>query len=104
MPPDEVRANAPASGHLRAFMRNFIKALPKTETHLHIEGALPYELLTGWQSDAWPPNPVFRARAYRYVSFPDFERILLEHALPWFTSAERYHEAAKAIFARHVAQ
>ncbi|MBC8041001.1 MAG: adenosine deaminase, partial [Opitutaceae bacterium] len=30
--------------------------------------------------------------------------ILLGHALPWFVSAERYHEAAKAIFAKHVAQ
>src|SRR5690606_16656902 len=39
-----------------------------------------------------------------YASFPDFDRVLLGHALPWFTSAERYHEAAKAIFARHVEQ
>ena len=82
----------------------FISALPKTETHLHIEGALPYELLTAWQPERWPANPPFRARGYRYTTFPDFERILLDHALPWFTSAERYHEAAKAIFAKHVAQ
>jgi len=82
----------------------FIQALPKTETHLHVEGALPYELLVAWQPDRWVPNPPFRSRNYRYASFPDFERILLEHALLWFTSAERYHEAAKAIFAKHVAQ
>ncbi len=85
-------------------MRDFIQALPKTETHLHIEGALPYELLTRWDAQQWPPDPVFRARSYRYATFPDFERILLDHALPWFTSAERYHEAAKVIFAKHVAQ
>jgi adenosine deaminase len=85
-------------------MRDFIQQLPKTETHLHLEGALPYELLTAWRPEQWAASPAFRARAYRYTSFPDFERILLEHALPWFTSAERYHEAAKAIFARHVAQ
>lgn len=85
-------------------MRDFIQALPKTETHLHFEGALPYELLTQWRAEQWPPDPQFRARGYRYVSFPDFERILLENALPWFTSAERYHEAARAIFAKHVAQ
>ena len=35
-------------------MRDFIQALPKTETHLHIEGALPYELLTAWQPERWP--------------------------------------------------
>jgi adenosine deaminase len=85
-------------------MRDFIQALPKTETHLHIEGALPYELLAAWDPEQWPPDPLFRARSYRYTSFPDFERILLDHALPWFTTAERYHDAAKVVFAKHVAQ
>lgn len=85
-------------------MRDFIQALPKTETHLHFEGALPYELLTQWKPEQWPPDPQFRSRAYRYPSFPEFEQILLDHAVPWFTSAERYHEAAKVIFAKHVAQ
>jgi len=85
-------------------MRDFIQSLPKTETHLHLEGALPYELLTHWQPEQWPPDPKFRARNYRYASFPDFERLLLDNALPWFTSAERYHEAAKAIFGKHIAQ
>ena len=85
-------------------MRDFIQALPKTETHLHLEGALPYELLTAWDPEQWPSDPQFRARSYRYATFPDFEHILLDHALPWFTSAQRYHEAAKVIFAKHVAQ
>jgi len=85
-------------------MRDFIQALPKTETHLHLEGALPYELLTQWDPEQWPPDPAFRSRSYRYATFPDFERILLDHALPWFTSAQRYHEAASVIFAKHVAQ
>lgn len=85
-------------------MRDFIQALPKTETHLHLEGALPYELLVARDPAQWPPDPKFRMRSYRYTSFPDFEQILLDHALPWFTSAQRYHDAAKAIFAKHVAQ
>ena len=82
----------------------FIQALPKTETHLHLEGALPYELLTAWQPEVYPPNPPFRQPGFRYASFSEFNDILLKHALPWFTSAERYHTAAKAIFAGHVAQ
>jgi len=85
-------------------MEDFIQSLPKTETHLHIEGALPYELLHAWKPAAYPANPAFRAPAFRYESFPKFDEVLLGHALPWFTSAERYHEAAKAIFAKHVAQ
>lgn len=85
-------------------MRQFIQALPKTETHLHVEGALPYELLHAWRPVQYPADPPFRRRSYRYATFPDFERILLDAALPWFTSAERYHEACKVMFSGHVAQ
>jgi adenosine deaminase len=82
----------------------FIQSLPKTETHLHVEGALPYELLHAWNSATYPAAPAFRERSYRYQNFPDFEQQLLDHALPWFTSADRYHEAAKVMFAKHVAE
>jgi adenosine deaminase len=85
-------------------VNDFIQALPKTETHLHLEGALPYEMLHAWQPEQFPADPEFRRPAHRFRTFPDFDRVLLAHALPWFTSAERYHEAAKAIFARHAAQ
>jgi len=83
----------------------FIQALPKTETHLHIEGALPYdELLRTLDPVAYGPDPEFRRRSYRYPTFPVFEQTLLSHALPWYTSAERYHESARVIFANHVRQ
>ncbi len=82
----------------------FIQALPKTETHLHLEGALPYAMLHAWQPDKFPEQAAFHAREFRFGSFPKFDETLLGHALPWFTSAERYHEAAKAVFARHVAE
>lgn len=85
-------------------MNDFIQSFPKTETHLHIEGALPYELLRAWKPETYPENPYFHAQEFRYPTFPKFDEILLGHALPWFVSAERYHEAAKAIFAKHVAQ
>lgn len=83
---------------------DYIQSLPKTETHLHIEGALPYELLHAWKPDIYPPNPAFHAEDFRYETFLNFDKILLEHALPWFVSAERYHDVAKAVFAKHVAQ
>jgi len=82
----------------------FIQSLPKTETHLHVEGALPYELLHAWRPATYPAFPAFRERSYRYQTFPDFEKQLLDNALPWFTSAERYHEAARVMFAKHVAE
>ena len=85
-------------------LNDFVQALPKTETHLHVEGALPYELLTAWEPSRYPENPPFRRADYRYATFPDFERILLDNALPWFTTPQRYYEAAKVMFGKHVAQ
>ncbi|MCC6414872.1 MAG: adenosine deaminase, partial [Opitutaceae bacterium] len=67
-------------------------------------GAIPDALLREWRPDRYPPNPPFHAADYRYPDFPTFEQVLLDHALPWFISADRYHEAMKAIFATHVAQ
>ncbi len=85
-------------------LATFVHALPKTETHLHIEAGLPYELLTAWQPEKYPPAPFFREPGYRFPSFPKFDEILLGHALPWFTSAERYHESARVVFAKHVVE
>lgn len=85
-------------------IEDFIQALPKTETHLHVEGAIPYSLLREWRPDQYPPNPPFHHADFRYPDFPTFEKVLLDHALPWFTSAERYYEAMQAIFAIHIAQ
>ncbi len=82
----------------------FIQSLPKTETHLHLEGALPYELLHDWDPVRFPFDPAFRQDDFRFPSFATFDEILLKHALPWFVSVERYHEAAGAVFARHIRQ
>ena len=79
-------------------LRSFIRQLPKTETHLHIEGALPYRLIQGLDPERFRDSPVFWSEDYRYASFEDFERILIEHAVLWYTTPERYHEAAAVIF------
>ncbi len=98
----------PYAQHYRpdAALAAFIQSLPKTETHLHIEGALPLELLQKvapamFRNGDLPP---WFAPGYRYADFPAFEKILLDHALLWFDSAEHYHEAAKVIFAGLQAQ
>jgi adenosine deaminase len=82
--------------------RAYVRALPKTETHLHLEGALPYALLQAWDPVRFPESPPFRDPGYRFPSFPAFDAVLLGHALPWFISADRYHQAARLIFAQHV--
>jgi adenosine deaminase len=84
----------------------YIHALPKTETHLHIEGALPLELLHRVAPEKFSNGdvPPWWAPEYRYADFPAFEQVLLDHALLWFTNADRYHEAARVIFAGLAAQ
>ncbi|MBL62840.1 MAG: adenosine deaminase [Opitutae bacterium] len=82
----------------------FIQALPKTETHLHVEGCLPWELLHGLFPDEFAENPHFWAKDFRYQTFEEFERTLIEHAIRWFDSPERYHEGAKVIFEKHLEQ
>lgn len=79
---------------------DFLLRIPKTETHLHIEGALPYELLVELDEVRFPRNPAFRGADYRYPSFVDFENLLIQHAVQWFISAERYHIACKRMFER----
>ena len=79
-------------------LEDFIRRIPKTETHLHVEGALPYELLTELDGKRFPAVPAFRTPDYRYTGFVEFEDLLIEHALAWFDSAERYHLACKRMF------
>ncbi len=82
----------------------FIRRLPKTETHLHIEGALPYRLLQGLDPEKFRELPACWAQDFKWPCFEDFEAHLIDHAIQWFTTAERYHEAAKVIFEGHLEQ
>lgn len=88
---------------MTADLAAFAQSLPKTETHLHLEGALPLELLQRVRPEFAQP-PASWARDFKFRDFGHFEVELLDMAFSWFTSPEHYHEAAKLIFAKHVAQ
>jgi len=81
-------------------LASFLKRLPRTETHLHIEGALPWELLERVDPGRFAAPPESWKDHYKFDSFSHFERELLDMACAWFTSPERYHEAAGMIFER----
>ena len=78
----------------------FLRRLPKTETHLHLEGALPYELLQRLDPARFARTPASWEPDYRFASFTDFDNLIIELLSPWFVSAERYHEAAALTFRR----
>jgi adenosine deaminase len=83
---------------MTTLLRDFIRSLPKTETHLHIEGALPWELLCEVRPDKYSSPPASWAPDFRFDSFAHFEGELLGYAGDFFTSVERYHACAKAVF------
>ena len=85
---------------LDAGTREFIRRLPKTETHLHIEGALPFELLQRLDPQRFSAPPRSWEEDFRFRDFAHFEAELLDMAMSWYTSPERYFEAARVIFQR----
>lgn len=82
----------------------FLKRLPKTETHLHFEGALPWGLLQRVAGDRFPEPPLSWRNDYKFPSFASFEEELLAMAGAWFTSVDRYREAAETLFPRLLEQ
>ena len=85
-------------------MEKFIESLPKTETHLHIEGAIPWELFVERFPGEFPEVPEFRQPGYRYDSFTHFESILIDHALRIIKEPSDYTEIARRIFQKHLDQ
>jgi len=81
-------------------LREFIRRLPKTEMHLHIEGGLPLEMLREVRPNE--PEPESWAADFKYKDFPHFEEQLLDWVFAFHTSPEQYHRSAAAQFARHL--
>lgn len=82
-------------------LAEFVRVLPKTETHLHLEGALAIELLQtvqpGVDLSCWESE-------FKFEGFEHFLRELLEKQAAWFTSVERYRTAASYLFKRYLAE
>ncbi len=82
----------------------FIVALPKTETHLHIEGCVSFEQLNAFNPKRYPNPPPFWDPSYRFESFDRFNEHFFEWVAPYHTTVANYHETAKQAFAKCAAQ
>lgn len=78
-------------------LRDFVQSLPKTETHLHLEGACPLELFQRALPGRYASHPPMWADDFRYRDFEHFMEIYADVATAVFNSADAYHEAAKII-------
>ncbi len=85
-------------------LRAFIARLPKTETHLHLEGSLPLELARRIDPVAFASPPPYWAPDYRFDGFALFQEQFDACFFKWFVSPENYYESCRRVFADVVAQ
>ena len=78
-------------------LAEFVQSLPKTETHLHIEGACPIEFLREVDPVRFKDPPEMWADDFRYSSFDHFMELYGVSCEAVFTSAEQYHRAAAIV-------
>ncbi|MEO0509247.1 MAG: adenosine deaminase family protein [Verrucomicrobiota bacterium] len=78
-------------------LRDFVQNLPKTETHLHLEGACPFELIQKAEPGRFSEAPPMWDDAFRYHSFDQFMEMYDEFCGSVFNTAEAYYECAKIV-------
>ncbi len=82
----------------------FVQSLPKTETHLHLEGSLPLELARRIDPVYFASPPPYWDKDYRFADFAPFQEQFDRYFFRWFVSPENYHECCRRVFADVVAQ
>lgn len=82
----------------------FVQSLPKTETHLHLDGALPIDLLREAFPGKYTENPPMWSDDFRYDSFDHFMEMFDYYNRAFFNSPERYHAAALQVLGDCAAQ
>src|SRR5882757_5364055 len=82
----------------------FVQSLPKTETHLHLEGSLPLDLARRVDPVVFAGPPPYWRDDYRFDGFALFQEQFDRYFFKWFVSPENYLESCQRVFADVVAQ
>jgi adenosine deaminase len=75
----------------------FVRALPKAELHLHVEGAVPWALVRARSPSALPERPPWWGGSFRFRDFDHF-REAARLCLAGLGDPDAHHAAARAIF------
>ena len=82
----------------------FIQSLPKTETHIHLEGSMPLELCRRVDPVFFAQPPASWRDDYRFRDFAEFQELFDRYFFKWYVSPEAYHESCLALFDQLVRQ
>ncbi len=85
-------------------LATFVQRLPKTETHLHLEGSLPLELARRLDPEYFASPPPYWRQDFRFTDFAQFQEQFDNYFFRWFVSPENYHASCQRVFADVVAQ
>ena len=77
----------------------FVRALPKTETHLHLEGSTPLELLRELEPDRFRTPPPFEQPVIPTDPFHQFPGLSVLSHMHSTGSAQRPHNTAPLLHA-----
>src|SRR6202022_1974595 len=80
-------------------LSDFVQRLPKTETHLHLEGSLPLDLAQRIDPVAFAGPPPYWRDDYRFDGFALFQEQFDRYFFKWFISPENYFESCRRVFA-----
>ncbi|MEO0508597.1 MAG: adenosine deaminase family protein [Verrucomicrobiota bacterium] len=85
-------------------LADYVQSLPKTETHLHLEGSCPLELIERYAPGLFGKVPYMWDDDFRYENFTHFTEIFAQVATTVFKTPQIFHECAKVAFTNCAAQ
>jgi adenosine deaminase len=81
----------------------FIQSLPKAELHLHLEGAMPWNMVQACAAEPLPDFPPWWVDNFQFENFEHFLKPFYL-CLNTLTGIDRYYLAAEGLFKNLVAQ
>ena len=85
-------------------LADYVQSLPKTETHLHLEGSCPLELIERYAPGLFGKVPYMWDDDFRYENFTHFTEIFALVATTVFKTPQIFYECAKVAFTNCAAQ